>query len=140
MADPIDTSHNGKIVSFNIFAASALGGNVKNGTVEGIVSWSQVSRLTGQDPAQMHAIAAPEITGGAPASYKDYNYVLIRSSNDSLRAIGMAWIDGAVTVDQEVTFTVTVRNRNLSDEAALRALLLRGGFTDITITSQTLAP
>lgn len=137
MPDPIDSSYNEKIVSFNIYAAAALGGHVKNARVEGIVSWQRVSASTGQDPQRDHATVVPSLPSGAPGSYKDYNYVLVRSPSGTLRAIGMPWIDGDVTVDHEVDFIVRVRNTDLSKEAELRRLLIAGGFVDFEITSES---
>lgn len=137
MPDPIDSSFNEKIVSFNIYAAPALGGHVKNGRVEGIVSYQRVPQITGSDPAQLHSIVAPELPQGSPESYKDYNYAIIRMPTGTLRAIGMPWIDGEVTVDHEVTFLVTIRNTDLSKEDEIRRLLLAGNFTDFAITVDT---
>lgn len=136
MADPIDSTFIDKIVTFNVFASSAIGGNIKNGLVEAIAKWDKVAAFTGEDPAQLHAIVAPEITGGAPASHKDYYYAIIRTPSGTSRAIGMPWIDGTVTVDYEVNFTVTIRNRDLAEEQKIRQLLIAGGFTNIDITSE----
>ena len=138
MADPIDSTYIGKIVTFNVFAAAAIGGNIKNGRVEAIVKWNMVAAITGEDPAQMHAIVTPEITGGGPASHKDYYYAIIRTTSGTSRAVGMPWIDGAVTIDHQVNFIVTIRNRDLSEEVKLRQLLIAGGFHDLEITTEQL--
>ena len=138
MADPISSSDNDKIVSFNIFASSALGGHVRNSKVVGVVPYSRVAANTGLDPAQLHNIVAPSLPPGSPVTYRDYNYVLLQPPGTTmLRAIGMPWIDGDITVDQEAVISVKIYGHNISEIDDIRRLLIAGGFTQVEITTTT---
>lgn len=131
----IDNTYVGKTVSFNIFNSSAMGGDVRNAKVIGVMGHEPILRLTEENPRDMHNRILPFLPDPKPGSYTDYLYVVLESANKKYRAIGLPWINGSVTVDQETVFQVTIRGKSLSDENVLRRVLISNDFTQIEITT-----
>lgn len=125
----------GKKLSFSIYNPSALGGNVVNSELLAVTDYSLVSNFTGESPSNLHNIVAPFLPSGVAQTEKDYQWLIVKAPNGSLRSIGVAWIDGVITEDASVTIKVTIRGKTTSTIPQLRAILVTNGFTDIDITT-----
>lgn len=129
----ITSDLNGAVVSFNTYAAAALGTDFSNVTIDGVFDWKTANIY--DDVASLHASVYSSLPQGTPNDYTKYDYVKFTLPSGKERVLGVPWINAAtLQINDTVSYNIVVTNCTAADYQNLRNQLLQGGFTDFTIT------
>lgn len=133
MAAIILSSNNiGDIVSFSTFAPGVLGTGWSRVTILSVLDADDVSRFL--DPRSIHQAVYPSLPGGTPNDPTRYSYLKVKTSNDTITAIGLPWIDpDTVTIHEETVVDFRVSGITPDKVTRLREALVMAGATDIEI-------
>lgn len=131
----IDSSHIGKIVSFDVLPAAVLGmGTYSFVKVLGILDAASTFQFI--DPVAMHANVYPTLPPGTPNRFDSYSYAKIRFQNGQVTCVGLPWITaGTLIVHEGTTLRATIYNTSASELNRLRQALVANGFNDIEIST-----
>lgn len=128
----ITSDHLGKFVSFNLYPASILGSSYERVKVAAILDADSASSIA--DVASLHANVYPTLPQGSPSRYMDYLYAKIIHPNGTVGVVGLPWIDGEITIHENIAIRVNIENASMSDIERVRKALIASGFNDFTIS------
>lgn len=76
------------------------------------------------------------VAGGVNAKWDSYSYVRILFENGQTDILGLPWIkDETFKIDNRLTVTAVVNNVEVADVETIRRILVKNGFTNISITA-----
>lgn len=124
----IDSTHIGKVVSFDVRASGVLGtGTYRRVKVLGILDHE--SAMAYRNVASVHANVYPSLPTGTPDDHTSYLYVKVQFENGEKTVVGMPWIEtGTLTIHDSQTLTVEIQQSGASDIPKLRRALVANGF------------
>lgn len=117
----------GAVYDFITYAPSILG-TYKNVRVEGIVNHTASRYYI--DPAAMHANVYSTLPEGTINDYRQYNYLMVKTTSNNIYALGLPWIDGDSVVRKSFQKAyVTIEDVGPEDVEKIRLALVSNGYT-----------
>lgn len=135
MANTIDQSLLGKVVSFQIYPSAIITDEFTNVRLIGLINYEVATGYI--EPASMHANVYPTLPTGTPNDYRLYEYVIIRKADGKMTALGLPWIkEDTIVVAGSTDLQITIRGKSIDDIPRLRQILTTNNFTDFDISSK----
>jgi hypothetical protein len=120
-----------KVYTFNTLAPSVLGATFSNVKIEGIVTYSEAIKSIPVDT--MHANIYPLLPPGAPANYKDYIFVVIRSAANIKTVLAYPWIDEtSVRLITKTSLQYNIADAGEEDKIKIDKFLKNLGYPTFT--------
>lgn len=120
------------VYSFDIYPRAYFDTNFTNVTVLGTVGFEIASRYV--DIHALHAQVYPTLPAGTPNDPGAYNYLLLKTANNSTTVIGIPWIkENTIELIESRTMLVTIDSISASDVSKVRNALVQNGYRNIDI-------
>lgn len=137
----ITTDMLGKVISFDLYPAAILGSTFSRVKLLGILDPATAIGLA--DIATMHANVYPTIPvpNRPEDNYASYNYLKVKQlSSGNIEIIGIPWIDGEVTINENMIITAVVNDVSGSDYEKITKMFLAAGYNAVKLTIAPPAP
>lgn len=131
----------GQLLSFDTYAAPALGNNFENVTVLSLLDPQSAAQLV--DIVGMHAAVYPYLQQAGqnvPNDPTQYNWIKIRTQSGQISAIGMPWVnESTITATTNQVITAVISGVTAADVTGVQNALISNGYTQINVTITALS-
>jgi hypothetical protein len=126
----------GQVLSFDTYAAQALGNNFEGATVLGLLDPQSANQVI--DIVGSHASVYPYLLQAnlsVPNDPTQYNYVKIKTQSGKITALGMPWInESTITSTTNQVITAIVQGVTSADIQTIQNALITNGYNNFAVT------
>lgn len=128
----ISSSNIGDVVSFSTHAPGILGTSWERVVILSILDADDATRFI--DPRSMHQAVYPSLPAGTPNDPTRYQFLKVKTTNGSITAIGLPWVDpNTVIIHEETVVDFRVHGITAADVSRLREALIVAGATGVEV-------